>query len=47
MLPVVVAAADDQALLGPDDLGADGKAMPLQALGYRRGMQRAMPDVDF
>ena len=45
MLPVIVAAADDQALLGPDDLGADGEALRDQALGDRRGVQRAVPDI--
>ena len=45
MLPVVVAAAEHQALLGPDDLAADGEASDLEALGDRRGLQRAVPDI--
>ena len=45
MLPVVVAAAEHQPLLGPDDLAADGEAGRLEALGDGRRVQRAMPDV--
>ena len=41
MLPVIIAAADDQPLLGPDDLRADGEALALQAVGNGRGLQRA------
>src|SRR5205807_639574 len=45
MLPVIVAAADDEALLGPDDLRPDGEALAGQALRDRGGMQGAVPDI--
>ena len=45
VLPVVVAAAEHQALFGPNDLRPDGEAASLEALGDGRRMQRAMPDV--
>ena len=45
VLPVVVAAAEHQPLLRPDDLGADGEAGSLEALGDGRGVQCAVPDV--
>ena len=43
VLPVVVAAAEHQPLLGPDDLAADREAAGLQALGdgRRRAARRA------
>src|SRR5690242_17495508 len=46
MLPVIVAAADDQAGLVPDDLRAHRKAGSFQALRHRCRMERPMPDVD-
>ena len=46
VLPVIVAAADDQPGLVPDDLRADGKAAGLEAGGDRGGVQGAMPDID-
>ena len=45
MLPVIVTAAEDQPVLGPDDLRPDGEARVRQAVGHGRGMQRAMPDI--
>ncbi len=45
VLPVVVASSDYEPLLGPDDLGADRKAVLLEALCNRPRVQRAMPDV--
>src|SRR5665213_3992363 len=45
VLPVIVAATDDQPLLGPDDLGADGEPFPRQAFRNGRCVKRAMPDV--
>src|SRR5690242_10746241 len=45
MLPVIIAAADHQSLLRPDDLGADGKVLTDQTFGNRPGMQRGVPDI--
>ena len=45
MHPMVVAAAQHQPLLRPDDLAADREAGGLEALGDRRRMQCAVPDV--
>ena len=45
MLPVVVPAPEHQAVLGPDDLGADLEAAGGQALGHRRRVQGAVPDI--
>ena len=45
MSPVIIAAADHQPRLVPDDLRPDGKARARQTLGHRRGVQRPVPDV--
>ena len=45
MLPVVIAAAEHQPVLCPDDLGADGEARGDQAVGHSRCVQRAMPNI--
>ena len=44
MLPMIVAAAEHQPLLGPDDLRAHASRRP-PGSGHRRRMQRAVPDV--
>ena len=45
MLPVIVASAQDEPFLGPDDLGADVEAAGHEALGHGAGMERAVPDI--
>jgi hypothetical protein len=45
VLPVIVTAPDHRPLLGPDDLGPDGKPMAPQAFRHRDGVERSMPDV--
>lgn len=45
MHPMIIAAADDQALLRPDDLGAKIEAMADERVGDRGGMQGAVPDI--
>ena len=45
VLPVVVAAAEHQPLLGPDDLAADREAAGVEAVGDGGGVQRPVPDV--
>ena len=45
VLPVIIAAAQHQPVLGPDDLRADVEAAGVEALGHRRGVQRAVPDI--
>jgi len=46
VLPVIIATADDQVLLRPDDLRPDREPLPLQARGNGRGVKRFMPDVN-
>ena len=41
VLPMVITASDHQALLRPDDLGADGEALLDQTLGDRRRVKGA------
>ena len=45
MLPVIISPAENEPVLGPDDLRPDGKTGGGQAFGDGRGMQRAMPDI--
>jgi len=45
VLPVVITAAQDQPLLGPDDLRPDGEASDFKTFGDRGCMQRAMLDI--
>ena len=45
MLPVVVAAAQGEAVLGPDDLGADVEARGLQDSCTVAGVAAGVPDV--
>src|SRR4029077_4537481 len=45
MLPMVIAAADHQPLLGPDDLRPDGEALAGKALCHRGGVQGTVPHV--
>src|SRR4029450_12186582 len=45
MLPVIVALAHHQPLLGPDDLRPDRKAALGEAFGNDGGAERSMPDV--
>ena len=45
MLPMIVATAEDQPVLCPDDLRPDGEARVRQAVGHGRGMQRTVPDI--
>jgi hypothetical protein len=45
VLPVIVAAANDQSRLVPDDLRADGEARVFEDSSYGGGVQGAMPDV--
>src|SRR5450759_5860971 len=45
MLPVIIAAAHDQSLLGPNDLRADGEAVVDKTVRNCRGVQGAVPDV--
>ena len=45
VLPMIIAAADDEARFRPDDLRPNGEALSGQAFGYRGGMQGAMPDI--
>src|SRR5450759_3830988 len=45
MLPMVVAAAEHQPLLGPNDLRTDGEAIVRKTVRNRRGVQGAVPDV--
>jgi hypothetical protein len=45
MLPVIVAAANDQAGLVPDDLRTHGKATGFEAGGNRRCVKGTMPDI--
>ncbi len=42
---MVMATAEDQALLRPDDLRTDVEAAGDEAVRYRGGMQGAVPDV--
>jgi hypothetical protein len=44
LLPVVIAPAENEAVLGPDDLGPHGGARRNKALGDGHGMQRAVQD---
>lgn len=45
VLPVIVAAAQHQPVLGPDDLRPDGKASGGEAFGHGRRVQGSMPDI--
>src|SRR5690606_12985398 len=45
VLPVIIAPPDDKALLGPDDLCPNLKALPFQTGGHSAGVQSAMPDI--
>ena len=45
MLPMVIAAAHDKPLLGPDDLRADAETLAYQALCDGRGVKGAVPDI--
>src|SRR5262249_26870484 len=45
VLPLIITPTDYQALLGPDDLGADIETLFGKAFGHRRGAQRGMPDI--
>src|ERR1700754_1709381 len=45
VLPMVIAAANDQPRLVPNDLGADGKTSGFKASLQLGGMQRSMPHI--
>src|SRR3569623_37418 len=45
VLPMIIAAADDEPLLSPDDLGADSEPLTFQARRHRGRVQRPMPHV--
>ena len=45
MLKVIIAAADGELLLGPDDLSAHIKARSVQAVEDRIGTQTCVPHV--
>lgn len=42
---MAVAAAQDQPILGPDDLGANGETCRFEAVANHRCMRRPVPDV--
>ncbi len=43
---MIIAAADDEALLGPNDLGTDIEALANETFGHRRRVEGTVPDVD-
>lgn len=45
MLPLIIATAHDEALLSPDDLGTNFKALLGEALRDRRGPESRVPDI--
>src|SRR5574341_1114658 len=45
VMPVVVTAAEHEAVLHPDQLRPDGKPAGFQALGNGAGMNAGVPDV--
>jgi len=45
MLPVIMATAQHQTLLGPDDLTADLEPGHAKAFGHGGGVQRPVPDI--
>ena len=45
MLPVIMAAAEREPVLGPDDLGAHFKAGGLQRLLHLTRMKARVPDI--
>jgi len=45
VLPVVIATAENEALLGPDDLRPDVEAYRHEALGHLCRVQRTVPDI--
>ena len=45
MLPVVIAAAQHQPVLGPDDLRADVETGGNQTVGHSRCVEGAMPNI--